>query len=961
MRILIHTFFLLILVSLCRADDFPRPEWIRFMEEADAKVTLQLKDISPDAEIIFKVAGDFAGFVVTLDGKPVAEADPYDPPAEFFLPKHTPDQDRVVEILVDPVEGPSAIAARLTILEKSREPRHYLTGTTGEFSGSPFRGAGKVTPERWAGNRLEEISAFAEYNQWKEASGGDPKEDILSTLTFVPDGFEAECLRIAEEDEDSWVNLELDSSGRILIAKEQKGILRMTPDETGRIEKVETVNEDLEECRGLLWSSKNTLFANANDSKALYRLMDTSGDDSFDEVTLLRSTVGGSGHGRNDLAEDSTGAIHIIHGDSIEVPEKADRHTLSETGAPRELGHWIRTDKKGKSWEILARGLRNPYGIAFNPDGEAFTYDADNEGDVGLPFYRPTRINHLVSGANYGWHQERENTRNMTVYAPDSWPTTYDVGRGSPTAVKFGTGSQFPDTYKKALFALDWAYGRILAVHLTPRGSSYYGSGEVFMEGRPLNVTDLDFAADGSMLFITGGRKTKSALFRVRYTGPRAETPAITDQEQDREAFSTEARSQRRALEKFHHSTESQPEEIVWTELKNPDPWIRNAARVALEFSPVDTWRERALSGGNLTALLALSRQGSEKDRKTILQKLTSFTPADLVKSERLIFLRICEISLRDETPLKNPAREHLINSIESLLPSPSAAVSKEACRILALLEAPSSVDHCLKQFSKADSQLDALHYLEVLSGIEQPWATDQRRRFFRHLGYAKHFSFGDRFMAPFFEGLEKEALSYIADEKTREEMAILLAEHNQKPAPPVDQESRPFVRNWTLDDFPDEVLNSADDEDSPADGKALFSAALCNRCHVCGDTGFPSGPDLTRVGSRFSRRDLLASIIEPSRVVAEVHRNHVVIKKDGTTTMGRIVRDDFRKSLLYLSPNPFDPGEQVEINKADIDSFTESPVSPMPPALLNSLTETEVLTLLKWIEAGGNTPKNRN
>lgn len=190
-----------------------------------------------------------------------------------------------------------------------------------------------------------------------------------------------------------------------------------------------------------------------------------------------------------------------------------------EKNAPRELGHWASTDSDGQQWTNRTRGLRNPYGIDFNTDGEAFTYDADNEGDVGLPFYRPTRINHLVSGANYGWHQDRGNTRNLTVYAPDTVPTTYDVGRGSPTAVKFGTRSQFPTPWKQSLFALDWAYGRIVAVHLIPRGASYYGSGEVFLEGRPLNVTDLDFDNRGAMYFVTGGRKTQSALYRIRYTG----------------------------------------------------------------------------------------------------------------------------------------------------------------------------------------------------------------------------------------------------------------------------------------------------------------------------------------------------------------------------------------------------------------------------------------------------------
>ena len=62
-------------------------------------------------------------------------------------------------------------------------------------------------------------------------------------------------------------------------------------------------------------------------------------------------------------------------------------------------GGWIcRTDPDGKHWELLCAGFRNQYDIAFNPDGELFTYDADMEWDTGTPWYRPTRVNHCVLG-----------------------------------------------------------------------------------------------------------------------------------------------------------------------------------------------------------------------------------------------------------------------------------------------------------------------------------------------------------------------------------------------------------------------------------------------------------------------------------------------------------------------------------------------------------------------------------
>ena len=57
---------------------------------------------------------------------------------------------------------------------------------------------------------------------------------------------------------------------------------------------------------------------------------------------------------------------------------------------------------------------------------------------------------------------------------PDNALPTLDIGSGSPTAVAFGTQTHVSRrNIDEALFVLDWAYGRILAVHLAPRGAGY--------------------------------------------------------------------------------------------------------------------------------------------------------------------------------------------------------------------------------------------------------------------------------------------------------------------------------------------------------------------------------------------------------------------------------------------------------------------------------------------------------
>src|SRR5206468_2267464 len=130
---------------------------------------------------------------------------------------------------------------------------------------------------------------------------------------------------------------------------------------------------------------------------------------------------------------------------------------------------------------------------------ELIGFDSDMEWDWGTPWYRPIRVFHAVSGGDTGF---REGTGKWPEYFPDSLPPVVNVGVGSPTGVKFGTGAKFPPKYQRAFYAMDWSYGRIIAAHLTPDGAGYRGTFENFVAPAsltsngpktPLNVTDLEF------------------------------------------------------------------------------------------------------------------------------------------------------------------------------------------------------------------------------------------------------------------------------------------------------------------------------------------------------------------------------------------------------------------------------------------------------------------------------------
>ncbi len=58
---------------------------------------------------------------------------------------------------------------------------------------------------------------------------------------------------------------------------------------------------------------------------------------------------------------------------------------------------------------------------------------------------------------------------------------------------------------------LDWSWGKMWAVHLSPQGASYTATKEEFLSGLPLPLTDaVIHPGDGSMYFSIGGRKVQS-------------------------------------------------------------------------------------------------------------------------------------------------------------------------------------------------------------------------------------------------------------------------------------------------------------------------------------------------------------------------------------------------------------------------------------------------------------------
>jgi putative heme-binding domain-containing protein len=812
-----------------------------------------------------------------------------------------------------------------------------------------------ATSARAAATANTAITPLDNYEQWKSAL--DTGRGVVPpTFTLTP-GFEIETLRIAAPDEGSWVTLGFDLQGRLIVAREKRGLLRFTL-AAGSLH-VEVIDDTLEEVRGLL-DTPHGLYANANVSRGLFRLRDTTADGRLDEVRPLVITRSG-GHGRNALALAPDGSVAMIHGDAVDFPPGLRRLTpptvpklLPGDDLPR--GHLLYMDPEGREWTLVASGLRNPVGVDFNPDGEAFTYDADAEMDMGMPWYRPTHVRHLVSGAEFGWR--RVTGRWPPYYAdqPDNPPTTLVIGKGSPTAVKFGTRSHFPPVYQRALFIMDWAYGRILAVHLTPQGASYRARAETFLRGRPLNVTGLDFGPDGAMYFVTGGRNTQSALYRVRYTGERVPEPEQTRDELAQHLAAERARGLRRELEAFHGRHDAAAISAAWPRLDDRDPWIAHAARVALEHQPTATWTPRAMAEASpskaLPALLALTRVGPDDVLRPVLDRLTRVAAHPLSGTEARVFVRAAGYAVQRLGPLDHDLKEPLIARVDALVPNPLPELNREACRLLIQLEAPGAVAKSSTLLAAATEQEEKLHYLHLLGGARTGWTEQDRARFFRALAQTGSFR-GGAGLPRFLREIKNDALATVPEGERARYAALLEAAPATVAVPLPAAPPRDVVKAWTMADL-ERDLGNVQRNRNFGRGRQLYSEALCLACHRMGHDGGTVGPDLTDVASRFSPRDVLEHTLEPSRVVDDSYRDVTVTTRRGESITGRIVPVDFRLPILRLAADPLAPETAIDVVKDDIVSYAESEVSPMPAGLLDRFTREEILDLLAYIDSGG-------
>ncbi len=134
------------------------------------------------------------------------------------------------------------------------------------------------------------------------------------------------------------------------------------------------------------------------------------------------------------------------------------------------------------------------------------------------------------------------------------------------------------------------------------------------------------------------------------------------------------------------------------------------------------------------------------------------------------------------------------------------------------------------------------------------------------------------------------------------------------------------------------------------SEGKTIFSdhqAAQCMRCHKIKGTGGDAGPDLTEVGKRLKREDILQSLLEPSAQIAEGFEMAIITQNDGSMVAGTVTSET--DAEVVITPPASD--EKVTVKKADIKDRQSQKVSAMPP-MATLLKPTEIRDLVAYLSS---------
>jgi uncharacterized repeat protein (TIGR03806 family) len=143
----------------------------------------------------------------------------------------------------------------------------------------------------------------------------------------------------------------------------------------------------------------------------------------------------------------------------------------------------------------------------------------------------------------------------------------------------------------------------------------------------------------------------------------------------------------------------------------------------------------------------------------------------------------------------------------------------------------------------------------------------------------------------------------------------------------------------------PDQILVLKGNADR---GRELFfksSGLQCTNCHRVADKGSTLGPDLSQIGKKYTRAQILESILEPSKSIDPKYITYLVETTDGKVHTGLLAEKTKEVVVLKTAEN-----KEIRIPARKVATLVPQQKSLMPELLLRDLTAEQAADLVAFL-----------
>ena len=345
--------------------------------------------------------------------------------------------------------------------------------------------------------------------------------------------------------------------------------------------------------------------------------------------------------------------------------------------------------------------------------------------------------------------------------------------------------------------------------------------------------------------------------------------------------------------------------------------------------------------------------QTAKKATRAIQEQLVQLDYASLDQPQlRLDVLRALTLSLTRGGQPADDLRAPLIAWLDEIYPAVTPQENRDLSAIMQFLQAPSAVAKGMALLNEASGQEEQITYAMHLRYLKEGWTPELRENYFQWFVLAGGYHGGAR-LANYLADCKKHAMASIPKAEMTPSLKAIVDTPPKRNPLQFTIEPRSFVKEWAMDDFHDTLAKGVPAGRDFKNGRKMFGAGSCYACHRFQGEGGAVGPDLTSAGGKFSAKDLLETVVDPSKAISDQYSASQFLLDDGTLLVGRVM--NLKETEYWVNTDMMKPSTITKVKVDTIEAIRPSQVSMMPKGLLNTMTDKDVLDLLAYLISAGN------